>query len=141
MGAVLAIDHGEKKTGFALADGLRIVIRPLEVYRAAGTGDELLARIAHHVDEHPVDTFLVGLPVHMDGSESERSQAVRAFQESLRSRFPRCSIHLHDERLTTKEAESLLFEAGYRGQDIRKNKDSWAAYVLLMDWIRAGEPA
>ncbi len=138
MGGVLAIDYGEKKTGLAIADGLRIVVRPLEVVRASG--DDLLDRIAHHTDEHPIDTLLLGLPIHMDGEEGSRAAAVRTFGERLLARLPRQSLHLFDERLTTKEAESRLFEAGYRGQDMRALKDSWAAWVLLTSWISAGEP-
>jgi len=138
VGGVLAIDLGTKKSGFAYADALRIAVRPLETRR----GDEAAtaAEIARLLDEYDVDTLLVGLPRNMDGSEGPRAQASHAFAERLRARFPGCAVVLHDESLTTKEAESRLREAGYRRNEIRQRKDSWSAWVLLDDWLRSGEP-
>ena len=45
-----------------------------------------------------------------------------------------------DERLTTKEAESRLVEAGHTGARRKAAKDAWSAAVLLEDWVRSGEP-
>jgi putative Holliday junction resolvase len=142
MGGVLAIDYGEKKSGFAAADALRISVRPLEVFRTSEKGgeEELMAHVAALLEERDVSTLLVGLPLSMDGSESERTQATRAFSDRLQRRFPEQRTVLHDERLSTKEAESLLHEEGYRGKEIRERKDSWSALVTLRDWIAQGEP-
>ncbi|MEW6072541.1 MAG: Holliday junction resolvase RuvX [Planctomycetota bacterium] len=138
MPGVLAIDYGEKKSGFAAADPLRIAVRPLETARVAG--EELLAHVAHLLAERDVDTVLVGIPLEPDGSEGEGAAAVRAFVARLRARFPTLAVCVHDERLTTKEAESLLRAEGFRGREIASRRDSWSALVLLRDWIAAGEP-
>ena len=42
-----------------------------------------------------------------------------------------------DERLSTKEAEELLRDAGHRGREARQMRDSWSALVILRDWLRA----
>ena len=140
MAGVLAIDYGERKSGFATADARRIALHPLPAFRAPGTGEALLARIAEMLAERDVSTLLVGLPLHMDGRAGERADAVRAFVQRLRERFPELEVEVHDERLTTKEAESRLREHGFRGAEIAANKDSWSALVLLEDWVRSGEP-
>lgn len=138
MGGVLCIDHGEKRAGLAIADGLRIVQRPLEV--CEGSGEELIERLATLLEEHDITTLLVGMPYHLSGDESPRTKAVRAFMARLEKRFPSLEVLAHDERLSTKEAESLMAERGEPVRERRGLRDSYSALVILRDWIAAGEP-
>lgn len=140
MGAVLAIDHGEKKSGFAVADALRIAVHPLDPIRAPGGGEELLAGIAALLGERDVDTLLVGMPYGPGGARGERARSVASFAERLGRRFPGVAVVLWDERLTTKEAEDLLRREGFRGRAVKERRDSWSALVLLRDWLESGEP-
>ncbi|MBI5363217.1 MAG: Holliday junction resolvase RuvX [Planctomycetes bacterium] len=140
-GAVLAIDHGTKRTGFAVVDALRIASHALDPYHGPGDDAQLVEHIAKLLDERDVRLFLVGLPVNMDGSEGPRAADVRAFATRLAERFPRIPVRLWNETLTTKAAEELLREAGHHGRDARARRDSWSALVLLRDWIESGEPA
>jgi putative Holliday junction resolvase len=140
MGAVLAIDVGTKKTGFAIADALRIIAQPLEGVRAGEDDPALLDHVSHLLSERDVAVFLVGLPRNMDGSEGARAAAVRAFAGRLAARFPGVAVVTWDERLTTKAAEELLREAGFGGREAKGRKDSWSALVLLRDWMESGEP-
>jgi len=143
MGGVLAIDYGAKKSGFATTDALRISRTPLDPVRIPGTSRELLDHVAALVEERPVAVLLVGLPLGPGdelGHEGERARASRDFAARLAARFPDLEVVLHDEHGTTKEAESRLFEAGFRGAEIQGRKDSWSALVLLEDWVRSGEP-
>lgn len=140
---VLAIDPGERKTGFAVTDAMRIAFEPLPAFRVQrpdAAKEELLDHVAALLDERTISVVLVGLPLHMSGEESERARTVRAWTEQLSTRFPGLEVVTYDERLTTKEAESRLREAGYRGRQIAQRKDSWSALVLLEDWVRSGEP-
>lgn len=139
-GAVLAIDHGTKRTGFAVVDALRIASHALDPFRGPGEGAELLDHVAELLDERDVRLFLVGLPVNMDGTEGPRAAEVRAFAARLAQRFPRVPVRTWNEQLTTKAAEELLREAGHRGRDARARRDSWSALVLLRDWLESGEP-
>ncbi len=139
-GAVLAFDHGTKRCGFAVADALRITSQALEPWRGPGPETELFAFVEKLLGERDVRTFLVGLPLNMDGTSGGRAQDVLAFVERLKQRFPRVETITWDERLTTKAAEELLRESGHRGADARARRDSWSALVLLRDWIESGEP-
>ena len=138
--AALAIDHGTKRTGFASTDALRIATRPLEVWHGEGDAPELLERAAELVDEHSADTLLVGLPYNMDGSLGPRAEDTLRFMRALAARLPACRVIPRDERLSTKEAEELLREAGHHGEARKARRDSWSALVLLRDWIEEGEP-
>jgi putative Holliday junction resolvase len=142
MGVVLAIDHGTKKSGFAIADAMRIITEPLDVFH--GTGLDLLEHIAGLCEERTVDRFVIGMPQNMDGSEGPRARDVRQFGAELtahlRERFGEIPIRYQDERLSTKEADSLLVEAGYTGEARKIRRDSWSALVFLREWLDAGEP-
>ncbi len=139
-GAVIAVDFGEKKTGFAVADPSRIAVHALDVVRLAGGSEELLDHVALLLAERHVDTLLVGLPLNMDGSVGPRAESTLAFAERLRGRFADVEIVTWDERLTTKEAEDLLRRAGFSGRESAARRDAWSALVLLRDWIESGEP-
>ena len=140
MAGVLAIDYGERKTGFATTDALRLAFQPLAVIRTEGTGPGLLEHIEQLLSERDVSTLLVGMPLHMDGEAGERAEAVQAFIRRLRERFPKLEVRWYDERLTTKEAESRLREQGVGRRKVAAQKDSWSALVLLEDWVLSGEP-
>jgi len=136
--AALGIDHGTKRTGFAVVDALRIAITPLAT--VALTGDPLLRHVAKLLDERDLGHFVVGYPLNMDGTPGPRARDVDTFIATLAARFPGVRIVRQDERLTTKEAEARLAEAGHHGDARRARKDSWSAAILLEDWGRAGEP-
>jgi putative pre-16S rRNA nuclease len=134
--SVLAIDHGTKRTGFAVTDPLRITQQPLEPFHGSGESEELLRHIAKLLEEREVGKFLVGLPLNMDGTEGGRAADVRKFMQRLSERFPQVEVVACDERLTTKAAEEKLREAGHRGSAMREKRDSWSALVILEEWMR-----
>jgi len=139
--AALAIDLGQRRTGLAVADALRVTCTPLAPWEGDPAGPGLLERLAELLAERDVGTFVLGLPLNMDGSEGPRAQAARAFAERLAVRFPAVCVALQDERLTTKAAEDRLRESGLaRWQDRKRLRDSVSAALLLEDWIAAGEP-
>ncbi len=138
--SVIAIDHGEKRTGFASTDPLRIATRPLEQWIGDGSDEALIQHVGRLLDDHSARTILVGLPYNMDGSVGGRAIDVLAFMGRLRDAFPDVRVLPQDERLSTKEAEQLLREAGHHGEARKSRKDSWSALVLLRDWIEQGEP-
>jgi putative Holliday junction resolvase len=138
--AVLAIDHGTKRTGFAASDALRIATRPLEVWSGPGDSEELIARVAALVHELDADTVLVGSPLNMDGSLGPRALEVRRFVQRLSASLPGVAFLERDERLSTKAAEELLREAGFDLRAMRARRDSWSALVVLRDWLEEGEP-
>lgn len=140
MAGALAIDYGTKKCGFAYADRARIVVRPLEALRHEGRLEDLTAFLRKLFDEREVGVVVLGWPLHLDGTAGTRVAETEAFARELERLFPGVKVTAWDERLSTKEAESRLHEAGYRGREAKQRKDSWAAWILLQDWIAAGEP-
>lgn len=143
-GSVLAIDHGEKHTGLACCDGLRLAVTPLEPFHGPGRGAAILARIERELAQRDVAVLLLGLPLRGDGQGGRkagaRAEAVQAFARELAARFQGQELVLHDEHLTSKAGEELAREAGLSKKRARLWSDSLAAVALLRDWIQAGEP-
>ncbi|MCA9002504.1 MAG: Holliday junction resolvase RuvX [Planctomycetes bacterium] len=139
-GSVLAIDHGTKRCGFAVADALRLTLTPLAPYHGPGDGDGLIDHIAGLAEERTLSALLIGLPMHLDQSQSEQAKLIRSVAQRIARRLPDLHILFIDEHLTSKEAEARLVEAGYTGQDRKDRRDSWSALVMLEEWIANGEP-
>lgn len=140
MGGVLAIDHGTRVSGFASTDSLRIATSALPAVRAPGDSDALLDHLERLVAERDVDVLLVGLPLDGKGQDTARSKDVRRFARRAAQRLPSLAVCGWDEHLTTRAARELLVEEGVSKRKRQELRDSYAALVLLRDWMAAGEP-
>lgn len=135
---MLAVDHGAGKTGFAACDALRITARALEPQRLDGDSDALVEATLALARERDARTVLVGLPLRASGDEGERAPAIRAFAARIAERAPQRAVVLYDESLTTKAAEERMRGDGVPPADRRRWRDSYAALILLEDWLADG---
>ncbi|MBO5565587.1 MAG: Holliday junction resolvase RuvX, partial [Lachnospiraceae bacterium] len=85
----MGLDHGAHTVGVSLSDELFLTAQPAEIIRrereSAIRGT--LQRIETLVKERGVCRIVVGLPLNMDGSETERAEAARRFGEKLQRRL------------------------------------------------------
>jgi putative Holliday junction resolvase len=126
---LIGIDAGTKTLGLALSDvGRRIAsaLVTLRRGRFAADADRLLQLAA----EHGAGGFVIGLPLNMNGSESPRTQATRAFARNL-SRLTAMPLLLWDERLSTVAAERSLLEADASRRRRAEVIDKVAATIIL----------
>ncbi|GBC87653.1 Putative pre-16S rRNA nuclease [bacterium HR12] len=133
-GRVLGLDLGEARIGVAISDDERRLAVPLGTVRTGAPRD--LAAIAELVREHDVALVVVGHPLSLSGERGEAARKAEAFAEALREVLP-VPVALHDERLTTVEAERALGEAGARGRRRRRAVDRSAAAVMLQAYLDA----
>jgi putative Holliday junction resolvase len=136
VSATLAIDYGRKRIGLALSDPMGITVRGLETAVGGPTPEAAAMRIAEVVRAHGAGVVVVGLPLHASGDESEISGEVRRFAAEL-ARILGHDVELHDEELTSWEAEQTLKR---RGIDLKKARregliDREAACALLRSWL------
>ena len=94
---------------------------------------ELLA-VAALVRERGATVIVIGLPLSLRGERGERAAHAESFAEALRGLLD-VPIELHDERLSTVEAERALAAAGTRGRERRRAVDASAAAVVLQAWL------
>jgi len=135
-GRALGLDLGDVRIGVAISDEARrraLAFGTIHVGRPPGE----LRAVADIVRDHDVTTVVVGLPLSLDGGRGPRSAHAEAFAEGLRG-IVSVPVVLHDERLTTVEAERGLREAGVSGRDRRAVVDAEAARILLQAWLDAG---
>jgi putative Holliday junction resolvase len=133
MGRVIAIDFGLKRTGLAVTDPLRIIASALVTVESA----LLMDYISEYCGKEPVDGFVIGLPVHRDGSDTDVTPNVRLLADALRKRFPAHFVELADERFTSKLAQQTLLASG-KGRMARREKgqlDRISATIILQDWL------
>ena len=108
MSRKLGIDYGVSRTGLAITDELGITAQGLETINSNGNDKIILKRIAEILEEYNIDTFVIGNPLNMDGSKSQRSIETEEFIHKLRSRFNKIAVVSVDERLTTVEAHKTM---------------------------------
>ena len=131
----LALDLGDRRTGLALGDSLTNIVSPIGTINAA-KGPTLLAALKKVIEENAPDEIVIGLPLNMDDSEGAASKAVREFALQI-SQITNKPIHLHDERLTTFEADSRMAQSGRTHAEKKALRDSLAAAAILEDFLRA----
>lgn len=134
-GAVLAFDFGEKRIGVAVGDISIGIAHPLETI-SGESNDIRFAAIAAMIDEWKPSRLVVGLPMHLDGTEHEMSRLSRKFARRLEGRFGLPAVMV-DERLTSAEASQSLNEIGIRGRNQKIMLDQVAAQRILQSYFDA----
>jgi len=141
-GTLLAFDYGRARVGVASGNRLTGSAGPLEPLDAGDSG-RFWRDIQSLFDDWKPVTVVVGLPLSMDGSETPISAQARAFADALEKRFG-IPVILHDERLTSREAQSRFAEAR-AGQRMRRRDrrllDSMAATLIAESWLAEQPPA
>ena len=135
MGRKLGIDYGLARTGLAITDPLGITAQGLETIKNNGNDEIILRRIAEIVEEYQIDTFVIGNPINMNGTESERSKKTDEFIHKLNSRFNKIPVIKIDERLTTVEAHKTMNFLNINNHKKRDIVDTIAAVYILEGYI------
>ncbi|WP_323845888.1 Holliday junction resolvase RuvX [Microbulbifer magnicolonia] len=131
----LAFDFGTRSIGVAFGQSLTGSARELAPLPAKD-GQPDWTQVQRVIDEWQPHYLLVGLPLNMDGSESEFGARARKFGQRLHGRTG-LPVEFVDERLSTRAAKEEAFERGHRGNYARDPVDSIAARIFLEDWLRS----
>ncbi|MCC6198434.1 MAG: Holliday junction resolvase RuvX [Burkholderiales bacterium] len=130
---VLAFDFGTRHIGVAIGNTLTRTARALTTIHAA-TDDARLAAIEALTAQWQPQMFVVGIPVHADGTPHEMTALTQRFAQSLEQRF-RVPVRTADERYTTQAAQAAV--AG-KGRADRARRDEVAAQIILQGWLDDG---
>lgn len=135
-GRLAGIDFGTVRIGVAISDPGRTIASPYENYtRRSEKLDAAFFR--QLVEEEGIVGFVVGLPVHTSGDESQKSAEAREFASWLTEVTGR-PIQFQDERYTTREATYLLSEAQLTKKKRKQRLDKLAAQLLLTAYLESG---
>jgi putative Holliday junction resolvase len=135
-GRVAAVDYGRKRMGIAICDAERIIASPWPMRQP--TGDETAEAVFFRrlVAEEAIVGFVVGLPVHADGSDSKMSIEAERFAVWLGETTSR-PVTFQDERYTSVEAAGMLAGLGLSRGKKKARADSIAAHIILTAWMEA----
>jgi putative Holliday junction resolvase len=131
---VLALDYGSARCGCALSDPTGTIVTPVEAVLRPAT-KRGFARLRELVREREVERVVVGLPLSLDGGDTEQTRETRAFAHELAARLgDGVPVEMHDERFTTRLAQRIDTSGGMRA---KTSEDSRAAAHLLESWLAA----
>lgn len=131
---VLGIDFGRRRIGLAISDPTGMLARPWKTLETKDPAGALIRVIASLRDDDGLDAVVIGLPRRLSGEPNEQTPLVEALAAALRARQD-VPVVLQDERLSSREAESLLARTQ---KDWRRRKpllDATAAAVILQDYL------
>ena len=132
---ILGIDYGEARTGIAITDALNITAQGLETIYNNGSDKIILKRLDEILEKFEIDTIVVGKPINMNGTESERTIITEKFIHKLKCKYNKMKIETIDERLTTVAAHKTM-----NFLDVNKNKkknlvDTISAVYILETYL------
>jgi putative holliday junction resolvase len=146
MGRWVAIDYGARRVGLAVADYGGRIASPAGTLEGSGNGPEDAAHIRQWALENEASGVVIGLPLNMDGTDSQQTRIARKLAAELvrlNTALPATSapaalvIELWDERLTTFEAEDRLRAANVPAARRKQHRDTLAAQVILQSFLDA----
>ena len=133
-GKLAGLDVGTKTIGLALCDaGWHFAGPSQTIKRTKFTHD--LAQLQDFAAREHVIGLVVGLPLNMDGSDSPRTQSVRAFARNLFALD--LPILLWDERWSTQAVERAMIDADVSRARRAEKVDALAAAHILQGAIDA----
>lgn len=130
---VLCFDYGTKTIGSAVGQSITRTANPL-VDLPARDGIPDWSTIKKLLDEWQPHLVVVGLPLNMDGTDSELTTRARKFAKRLHGRFG-VAVELADERLSSFEAKGRIIGHSGSRQFKQQNVDSLAAKIILESWF------
>jgi putative Holliday junction resolvase len=130
----LGLDVGSRRIGVAVSDELGLTAQPVLTLERRHNQREDLRSLARLCRRYDVASIVVGNPVHLSGDVSPQAVKTQAFAAQL-GELTGLPIHLWDERLTTREAHQILYEAGHARQQHRRVVDQIAATLILQSFL------
>lgn len=128
---MLGIDYGEARVGTAITDELNITVQGLETIQRNNSDKIVLKRLDEIFEKYEVDTIVVGMPLNMNGTMSERAKITEQFIHKLKCKYNKKKIETIDERLTTVEAHKTMNFLDVKKTRKRSIVDTISAVYIL----------
>ena len=132
---VLGIDYGDARVGIAITDELNITAQGLETIQRNQSDKVVLKRLDEILETYKVDTIVVGLPLNMDGTMSERGEITQKFVHKLKCKYNKIKIEVIDERLTTVAAHKTMNFLDVNKHKKRNIVDTISAVYILETYL------
>ena len=134
---IIAFDYGTVNIGVAIGQFTTCTATPLPYIRYNNNKSKWKA-IDKLIKDWKPQAAVIGLPYNMDNSISEIAVQAKKFANKINGRF-NLSIFLADERLTTREAKSMIKNSEFTKKNKSQPVDSIAAAIILESWLVANK--
>jgi putative holliday junction resolvase len=138
-GRLLGIDYGTVRVGLAVSDRDRMIASPIAT-RERKDAESDAAFFRELVKKEEIVALVVGLPVHLDGREGVKAIESRKYGAWLKETTS-LPVVFADERFTSVDAESALWNAGLTHKKRKQRRDRVAAQIMLQAYLDAKCPA
>ena len=130
---ILALDVGEKRIGVAVSDALGISANAREniIYK---TKEQAIESVLNIITAEQVNEIVVGLPLNINGTQSDFTKTVIEFTETLKTKT-QLPVVAWDERLSSLEGERMLIEADLSRKKRKAVIDKIAAQLILQNYL------
>jgi|TARA_B100000959_G_C14952825_1_gene612558 putative Holliday junction resolvase len=136
IGRIASVDFGTVRIGIAITDRQQNIASPLDNYRRQNDVQD-----GHYfrqlAAQEQISLFVVGLPIHLSGEESQKSLEAREFGKWLQNQTS-VPVVFFDERFTTQMADEMLAVGGLTKKQRQGRRDKLAAQILLTAYLESG---
>jgi putative Holliday junction resolvase len=135
----LGIDYGRRRIGLALSDATGLLARPWKTIPREGSTAQVARVLAREVaallaEDDGLAGIVLGHPRKLGGEPTDQTSTVNALAGALRTELA-IPVVLQDERLSSREAESLLAQRIKSWRDRKPLLDAASAAVILQDFL------
>ena len=115
-----------------MTDPLRLIANGLDTVPTV----DVFSYLEAYLGREEVGLFVVGEPMHADGSPSQIAHLVVGFVRKLKKTFPGIAVEMVDERYTSEEAKLIIRESGLKKKKRRDKAlvDKISAVLILQDY-------
>ena len=131
----LGIDYGDSRVGIAITDALDITVQGLETIHHDGNDKIVLNRLGEIFEKYEIDTIVIGMPINMNGTKTERAEVTEKFIHKLKCKFGKIKIEEIDERLTTVAAHKTMNLLNVNKYEKRNIVDTISAVYILETYM------
>jgi len=131
--SVLGLDYGVRRIGVASGQTITSTSTPLTTLSQVN-GSPDWAELKQLVKKWKPGALIVGIPYHLDGSESEMTRTAKQFCAQLEQQFS-IPVYPVDETLSSREAEEALKKNIKIGKHNKHEVDKMAAAIIVQSWL------
>lgn len=135
----IGIDYGDARVGIAITDGLCITAQGLETIVHNGNDKIVLKRLEEIFNNYDIDTIVIGIPINMNGTKTERVEVTKKFIHKLKCKFSKIKIEEIDERLTTVAAHKTMNFLNINKFKKKSIVDTISAVYILETYMKKQE--
>ena len=133
MTRIMGLDFGTKRIGIAMSDELLLTAQGRETIQRKELKSDL-SLIKGIIDSNDVNEVVVGLPLNMNGTYSEKTRETVLFVDEL-IKTVGVPVKTWDERLTSIQADRAMLEGDMSRAKRRKLSDRLAAQIILQSYL------